>query len=75
MLKPGGDILKKPVFLTYAGPPLGVLESNQWYHQTRNPILQQLQGVRLCHVKTGGRYPQKTCFSHICRASPGGARE
>ena len=73
--KPGGVITKKHDFLTYAGPSLGVLESNQWYHWIRNPILQHLLGVRGATVKTGGRYPQKTCFSHICRAFPGRARE
>ena len=53
---------KKPVFLTFAEPSLDVLETNQWYQQTRNLILQQLQGVRLSHFKTGGRYGQKNLF-------------
>ena len=61
-LKTGGDIPKKPVFLTYAEPPLGVLERNQWYHRMRNPIPQQLQGVRLSHLKTGGDILKKPVF-------------
>ena len=66
---------KKPLFLTYAGPSLGVLETNQWYHRMRNLIPQQLLGVRLSHLKTGGSYRQKTTFFHICRAFPGRARD
>ena len=51
-----------------------MLESNQWYHGMRHPILQRLLGVRGAQLKTGGRYPQETCFSHLWRAFPGHAR-
>ena len=54
---------KKHVFLTYAGPSLGVLETNQWHHQMRNQVLQHLFGVRGPIVKTGGRSPKNLFFS------------
>ena len=53
---------KKPVFLTYAGPSLGVLETNQWYQQTRNQIPQQLQGLGCLISKPGGDIPKKPVF-------------
>ena len=65
---------KKHVFLSYAGPSLGMLQTNQCHHQMHNQVLQHLFGVRGPIVKTGGKSPE-TCFSHLCRAFPGRARE
>ena len=50
---------KKPLFLTYAEPSPEVLQGNQWYHRMRNPIPQQLLGVRL---KPGGVMAKKPLF-------------
>ena len=61
---------KKPLFFTYAGPSPEVLQENQWYHEMRHQIPQQLLGVRGSQLKTGGRYFQKTTFAHLCTAFP-----
>ena len=57
--KPGGDILKKHAFLTYAGLSPDVLEGNQWYHRMRHLILQQLQGLRGGHDQNRGEISSK----------------
>ena len=54
---------------------LKVLEPNQGYHGMRRRMLIRSNLVSGGYLFPGGRYPQKTCFSHICRASPGGARD
>ena len=69
--KPGGDILKKPVFLTYGEPSLGVLEQNQGYHRMRHSIMQRLLGVGESSSKPGRVIAKKTQNRFFGNKSPG----
>ena len=58
--KLGGVMAQKPLFLSYAGPSLGLLETDRYHRQMRRAILQLLLGVRSCQLKTGGSHGPKT---------------
>ena len=60
MSKLGGDMAQNPLFLSYAGPSLGLLETDRYHRQMRRAILQLLLGVRSCQLKTGGSHGPKT---------------
>ena len=61
---------KKPLFLTYAGPSPDVLQENQWYHEMRHQIPQQLLGVRGSQLKTGGDMAKKPLLLSYAQPSP-----
>ena len=58
--KLGVVMAQKPLFLSYAGPSLGLLETDRYHRQMRRAILQLLLGVRSCQLKTGGSHGPKT---------------